>query len=133
MSEQVLSPPRTRYPKLAEFHLARLAVVYVRQSSRQQVLEHRESTARQYALADRATMLGWPSDRVMVIDDDQGQSGRSIVTRLGFQRLLAEVSLDHVGIIFGLELRRLAPTVGVMRRISDAVGGRRCLVRPHRP
>lgn len=108
MTEQVLHLPRSSSSKIAELHLARLAVVYVRQSSPQQVLEHRESTARQYGLADRARMLGWASDRVMVIDDDQGQSGQSIATRLGFQRLLAEVGLDHVGIIFGLEMSRLA-------------------------
>jgi DNA invertase Pin-like site-specific DNA recombinase len=83
-------------------------MVYVRQSSPQQILEHRESTARQYALADRAVLLGWQRDQVIVVDDDQGQSGASVAGRLGFQRLLAEVSLDHVGIIFGLEMSRLA-------------------------
>ena len=94
--------------KLHDHHLRRQAIVYVRQSHPQQVLEHVESTARQYALVDRATAWGWSRDRVIVIDDDQGQSGQSIATRLGFQRLLAEVSLDHVGLILGLELSRLA-------------------------
>src|SRR5205814_2409999 len=68
----------------------------------------RESTDRQYSLVHRATFLGWSSDRVEIVDDDQGQSGQSAEGRLGFQRLLAEVSLDHVGIIFGLEMSRLA-------------------------
>jgi len=95
-------------PKLKDYHLTRQAVVYIRQSSPQQIVEHRESTARQYALAERAKLLGWPSDRVIVVDDDQGQSGRSMAMRLGFQRLLAEVGLDHVGIIFSLEMSRLA-------------------------
>jgi len=108
MSELTLSTQPAISPKLKDYHLARQAIVYVRQSSPQQVVEHRESTARQYALADRAATLGWPADRVTVIDDDQGQSGRSMATRLGFQRLLAEVGLDHVGIIFGLEMSRLA-------------------------
>jgi len=108
MSELTLSTQAAISPKLKDYHLARQAIVYVRQSSPQQVVEHRESTARQYALADRAATLGWPADRVTVIDDDQGQSGRSMATRLGFQRLLAEVGLDHVGIIFGLEMSRLA-------------------------
>jgi len=108
MTEQVLDSRRVVSSKIGELHWTRQAVVYVRQSSRQQVAEHRESTARQYALADRAASLGWPSDRVTVIDEDQGQSGRSMATRLGFQRLLAEVSLDHVGIIFSLEMSRLA-------------------------
>ena len=57
---------------------------------------------------DRAVTWGWARDRIVVIDEDQGQSGQSMVTRLGFQRLLAEVSLDHVGLILGLEMRRLA-------------------------
>jgi DNA invertase Pin-like site-specific DNA recombinase len=83
-------------------------MVYVRQSHPQQVIEHVESTARQYALVERAIAYGWLPERVIVIDEDQGQSGQSIATRLGFQRLLAEVSLDHVGLILGLELSRLA-------------------------
>jgi DNA invertase Pin-like site-specific DNA recombinase len=83
-------------------------MVYVRQSHPQQVIDHVESTARQYALVERAAAWGWSPDRVIVIDEDQGQSGQSIATRLGFQRLLAEVSLDHVGLILGLELSRLA-------------------------
>jgi len=66
------------------------------------------STARQDALVDRAIALGWTPDRVLVIDADQGQSAQSTVARLGFQRWLAEVSLDHVGLILGLEMSRLA-------------------------
>jgi len=85
-----------------------LAIVYVRQSSPQQVLEHRESAALQYDLRRRATALGWPADRVIVIDEDQGRSGQTAEGRLGFQRLLAEVSLDHVGIILAIEMSRLA-------------------------
>jgi DNA invertase Pin-like site-specific DNA recombinase len=85
-----------------------LAIVYVRQSTQQQVLEHRESTARQYALADRAVALGWPASAVQVIDEDQGQSGSSAEGRNGFQRLLAEISDNRVGLILGLEMSRLA-------------------------
>ncbi len=95
-------------PKLQPWHWDRRAVVYVRQSTPQQVLENRESTARQYALVDRALALGWPREQVDVIDEDQGISGRSIEGRIGFQRLLAEVGLDHVGLILGLEMSRLA-------------------------
>jgi DNA invertase Pin-like site-specific DNA recombinase len=94
--------------KLKPWHLDRSAIVYVRQSTPQQVIEHQESTARQYALADRAAALGWPSGRVVVIDDDLGKSGQTVEGRPGFQRLLAEVALDHVGVIFGLEMSRLA-------------------------
>lgn len=97
-----------RSPKLKPWHLDRGAFVYVRQSTPQQVIEHRESTARQYALADRAVGLGWVRDRITTIDDDQGKSGQSIEGRPGFQRLLAEVALDRVGLILGLEMSRLA-------------------------
>jgi len=97
-----------RSVKIQDKHLERLAVVYVRQSNPQQVFDHQESRRRQYALADHAVMLGWPKDRVLVIDDDQGQSGRSIEQRDGFKRLLAEVTLGHVGLVLGLEMSRLA-------------------------
>ena len=97
-----------RSPKLRAWHLDRSAFVYVRQSTPQQVIDHQESTARQYALADRAVALGWTPDRITTIDDDLGKSGQSIEGRPGFQRLLAEVALDHVGLILGLEMSRLA-------------------------
>lgn len=94
--------------KILDRHLDRLAIVYVRQSDPQQVLTHRESRERQYALADHASALGWPKDRVLVIDDDQGQSGRTADQRGGFQRLLAEVTMEHVGLILGIEMSRIA-------------------------
>ncbi|HEX3147572.1 MAG TPA: recombinase family protein [Gemmataceae bacterium] len=94
--------------KVQKWHLERLAFVYVRQSSPQPVVEHRESRLRQYALVDYAVALGRPRDRVQVIDEDQGQSGRHAENRAGFQRLLAEVAIDHVGIVLGLEMSRLA-------------------------
>lgn len=97
-----------RSPKVRAWHLARSAAVYVRQSTLQQVAEHKESTARQYALAGRAADLGWSRDRVLVIDDDLGRSGQTAEGRPGFQRLLAEVALDHIGLILGLEVSRLA-------------------------
>jgi DNA invertase Pin-like site-specific DNA recombinase len=89
-------------------HLNKLAIVYVRQSSPQQVFDHKESRERQYAMADHAVALGWPADRVLVIDEDQGRSGRTAGQRLGFQHLLAEVTMDHVGLVLGLELSRLS-------------------------
>src|SRR5262245_6641489 len=77
------------HSKMLPRHCAKLAVVYVRQSSLQQMMENRESTARQYALHDYAVALGWPAARVLLIDEDQGQSGASAQGRPGFQRLLA--------------------------------------------
>lgn len=94
--------------KVATAHLEKLAIVYVRQSSPQQVLENRESTARQYALADYAQLLGWPGERVLVIDEDLGRSGRSAENRSGFQRLLAEVTMEHAGLVLALEVSRLS-------------------------
>jgi DNA invertase Pin-like site-specific DNA recombinase len=98
----------SRSSKITHGHLEGIAFVYVRQSTANQVLNHRESAARQYSLVDRAVEFGWQFDRVEVIDEDQGQSGATAESRTGFQRLLAEVSLGHVGIILGLELSRLA-------------------------
>src|SRR5579883_794874 len=97
-----------RAEKIRAFHRERLAVVYVRQSTVQQVLEHQESTRLQYGLVNRAQALGWATDRILVIDDGLGKSGTSASGRSGFQRLVSEVSLDHVGIIFGVEMSRLA-------------------------
>lgn len=94
--------------KIQGHHRERLAVVYVRQSSPHQVLAHRESAVLQYALARRAVDLGWSEERVLVIDEDQGHSAAATEDRLGFQRLLAEVGLNHVGLILGIEMSRLA-------------------------
>ena len=94
--------------KLQNHHLERAAFVYVRQSSPHQVLHNTESSALQYALVHQAVQLGWPGDHVEVIDEDQARSGTTAEGRLGFQRLLAEVSLNHVGIILGTEMSRIA-------------------------
>jgi DNA invertase Pin-like site-specific DNA recombinase len=94
--------------KVTARHLARNAYLYVRQSTVRQVLENTESTQRQYALRQRAIALGWPSDRVIVIDSDLGQSGASAVDREGFQTLVAEVGMGRAGIVLGLEVSRLA-------------------------
>src|SRR4051794_38276508 len=112
-------PGLFRSSKILDLHLDRIAIVYVRQSDPQQVLNHRESRERQYALANHAVALGWPRDRVMVIDDDQGRSGKTADRRSGFQRLLAEVTMKHVGLILGIEMSRIA------RRPSTECGRRR--------
>src|SRR4051812_15486122 len=89
-------------------HQDRLAIVYVRQSTLRQVEQHQESTRLQYALVERALQLGWARERIVVIDDDLGRSGASAVDRPGFQRLVAEVGLGHVGLVLGVEMLRLA-------------------------
>jgi DNA invertase Pin-like site-specific DNA recombinase len=90
------------------WHRERLAIVYVRQSTPQQVLDHQESARLQYGLASAAQALGWTEHQILVIDDDTGHSGATAQSRVGFQRLVSEVSLDHVGIILGVEMSRLA-------------------------
>ncbi len=96
--------------KIRPEHLDRAAVVYVRQSSRQQVLEHSESTRLQYALAERAVALGWARTQVMVIDDDLGVSAATADSRKGFARLVTEVTMGRVGVVLGIEMSRLART-----------------------
>ena len=95
-------------PKIRPDHLRRHAVVYVRQSTVQQVRANRESTVRQYALADRAKTLGWPAAAVQTIDDDQGRSGSRSDHRDGFKQLLAEIGAGQVGVVLALEASRLA-------------------------
>jgi DNA invertase Pin-like site-specific DNA recombinase len=101
-------PTMPRSEKILGRHLERLAVVYARQSTVQQMMDHRESTNLQYDLANRAIALGWPEGRVLVIDEDLGKSASSAEGREGFARLVAEVGLDHVGLILGVEMSRLA-------------------------
>jgi DNA invertase Pin-like site-specific DNA recombinase len=91
-----------------DWHLSRLAIVYIRQSDPQQVLNHVESRERQYALVDLAMALGWPRDRILLIDEDQGNSGKTAERRAGYHRILAEVTMDHAGLILGIEMSRVA-------------------------
>jgi hypothetical protein len=96
--------------KVLAAHLDRLAVVYVRQSTRKQVLENRESARMQYALTERAVSLGWARSRVLVIDDDLGHSAAVADSRPGFQKLVTEVTMGRVGVVLGIEMSRLART-----------------------
>jgi DNA invertase Pin-like site-specific DNA recombinase len=97
-----------RDTRVASHHLSRDAYLYIRQSTLRQVHENGESTRRQYALRDRATALGWPTQRIHIIDQDLGKSGAHSVARDGFQELVAAVGLRKVGIVLGLEVSRLA-------------------------
>ena len=108
--------------KITSSHLTRVAVVYLRQSSSAQVEHNRESTDRQYALAHKASELGWPTDRVVVIDEDLGLTGSGAVARSGFARLTAEVALGHVGLVLGLEVSRLARNNADWYRLIDLCG-----------
>jgi DNA invertase Pin-like site-specific DNA recombinase/DNA-binding MarR family transcriptional regulator len=108
MSRTARLPRDPAGSKIQEWHRDRLAVVYVRQSTMAQVIEHGESTRLQYGLSGRAAELGWEPSRVLVIDEDLGHSASGTEVRPGFQRLVSEVGLDHVGIVLGIEMSRLA-------------------------
>ena len=110
------------HTKITASHLARQAIVYLRQSSAAQVEHNRESTERQYALAAKARELGWPEDRIVVIDEDLGLSGSGSVARSGFARLTAEVALARVGLVLGLEVSRLARNNADWHRLIDLAG-----------
>ena len=94
--------------KVRADHLNRNAYLYIRQSTLRQVFENKESTFRQYDLRQTAVALGWPIDRIIVIDSDLGQSAATAADREGFQKLVTEVSLGKAGIVLGLEVSRLA-------------------------
>ena len=97
--------PQTR---ILPQHLARTAMIYVRQSTSKQLIQHQESTRRQYQLTEMATQLGWPRPRTCIIDEDLGRSGTSSADRRGFQRLVAAISLGEVGIVLVTEVSRLS-------------------------
>ena len=100
-------------------HLQRNALLYVRQSTLRQVAENTESTQRQYALRQRAFALGWPDERIIVIDQDLGQSGASAVDREGFQHLVTEVGMGRAGVVMGLEVSRLARNSSDWHRLLE--------------
>src|SRR6204780_5192927 len=108
--------------KITASHLARVAIVYLRQSSAAQVEHNRESTDRQYALVNKASDLGWPTDKIVVIDEDLGVPGSGVVARSGFARLTAEVALAHVGLGLGLEVSRLARNNADWHRLIELGG-----------
>ena len=105
--------------KVTQQHLAHDAYLYIRQSTPRQVLENTESTQRQYALRDRAVVLGWPLERVHVIDCDLGKSGSQSAGRDGFQKLVSEVALGKAGLVMGLEVSRLARNSADWHRLIE--------------
>ncbi|EDQ6179041.1 recombinase family protein [Salmonella enterica subsp. enterica] len=105
--------------KVQTHHLTRGAYLYIRQSSMRQIVENGESTRRQYALRGRAIALGWREEQIIVIDNDQGESGASAVWREGFQRLVSDVGLGRAGIVMGLEVSRLARNNADWQRLLE--------------
>jgi len=105
--------------KVKPTHVQRAAFVYIRQSTPAQVEYNRESTARQYALLEEACQLGWATEQVTVIDEDLGVTGSGFAERPGFARMTAEVALGHVGIVFALEVSRMARNNADWYRLFD--------------
>lgn len=108
--------------KILATHRERQAVVYLRQSSTKQVLENRESALNQRALSERLIQLGWKKSQIVVIDEDQGQSGKHATTREGFQKVVAQVSLRQIGIVMGLEVSRLSRNCADWHRMLELCG-----------
>ena len=117
-----------RTEKIQQHHLEKKAYVYIRQSSPQQLQHNQESTELQYKLVERAGAFGWATQRIQVIDEDLGKSGKSAENRQGFQKLLAEISLDRVGIVFGIEMSRLARSCTDWYHLLELCGLFRCLL-----
>ena len=109
-------------------HLGRKAVVYIRQSTPQQVLSNQESLRLQYALRQRARELGWCEADIEIIDSDLGRSGATATQREGFKDLIARVTLGEVGIIFSYEVTRLARNCSDWYPLLDLCGYRQCLI-----
>src|SRR5260370_15457492 len=105
----MLNAPSISEDRVTTSHRAKLAYIYVRQSTAGQVRQHQESTELQYRLVDRAILFGWPKERVEGIDDDLGKSAASSDDRYGFQRLIAEIGLGKAGPVLNLYPSRLAP------------------------
>jgi DNA invertase Pin-like site-specific DNA recombinase len=105
--------------KVQPHHLERGAYLYIRQSSMRQVVENVESTKRQYGLRSCAISLGWKDEQIIVIDNDQGESGASAVWREGFQRLVSDVGMGRAGIVMGLEVSRLARNNADWQRLLE--------------
>jgi DNA invertase Pin-like site-specific DNA recombinase len=108
-----------RDPKVTQKHLDLDAYLYIRQSTPRQVVENTESTQRQYALRDRAVSLGWPLERIHVLDCDLGKSGSQSAGRDGFQKLVSEVALGKAGLVMGLEVSRLARNSADWHRLLE--------------
>ena len=107
---------------IQETHRQKLACIYLRQSTLNQVRQHQESTERQYALREKALQLGWPPERIRVLDHDLGLSGTQMTNRPDFQRLVADVSLQKVGAVFALEASRLSRSDLDWHRLIDLCG-----------
>ena len=112
----------SRSEKIQSSHLQRCAYIYVRQSSATQVACNRESTDRQYKLRDRALQMGWSKPQVNVLDEDLAQTASGTADRHGFDKMITEVALGHVGLILSIEVSRMARNNADWYRLLDLCG-----------
>jgi DNA invertase Pin-like site-specific DNA recombinase len=113
---------------ITPFHLGRQALIYIRQSTPNQVLTNQESRRLQYDLRQRALECGWPAEAIVIIDTDQSRTAQTTQGRHGFQELIARVTLDQVGIIFSYDVTRLSRNCTDWYQVLDLCGFRRCLI-----
>ncbi len=113
---------------ITPLHLARKAIIYIRQSSPHQVLSNQESLRLQYALEQRALDLGWRADDIEIIDADLGLTGASAQQREGFKELISNVTLGQVGIILSSEVTRLSRNCSDWYPLLDLCGYKHCLI-----
>src|SRR5215472_13910898 len=109
-------------------HLARKALIYIRQSTPHQVLTNQESLRLHYALQERAVHLGWRPEAVEIIDTDLGLTGTAAAHRAGFQRLVAQVTLGQVGIVLSCDVTRLSRNCSDWYPLLDVCGYQGCLI-----
>lgn len=112
-------------------HLARKAIIYIRQSTPNQMLSNQESLQLQYALEQRAQDLGWRPDDVDIIDADLGLTGASAEHREGFKEIISRVTLGHVGIILSYDVTRLSRNCSDWYPLLDLCGYKNCLIADH--
>jgi DNA invertase Pin-like site-specific DNA recombinase len=109
-------------------HLTRRAVIYIRQSTEQQITQNQESLKLQYALTGRAVDLGWPEAGIDVVDVDLGKSGATTEGRSGFQELVAQVALGQIGVLIAYDATRLARNCSHWYQLLDLCGRASCLI-----
>ena len=107
-------------------HLTRKAVIYIRQSTPHQVVSHQESLRLQYALGERARQLGWPAAVIDIIDDDLGLTAATAHHRAGFNTLVAQVTLEQVGLILSYDVTRLSRNCSDWYPLLDLCGYKGC-------
>ena len=113
---------------ITPLHLARKALIYIRQSTPHQVLTNQESLRLQYALRLKALELGWQTNDIEIIDSDLGQTAAVAQNRAGFKEVVSRVTLGEIGILLSSEVTRLSRNCSDWYPLLDICGYRHCLI-----